>query len=86
MWNPYTAWKDITPSDTVNFFPGVAQSGGYAVCEAIYVGGAGVVVAVAQNGSKASFTAAAGEILPLRAIRVDSTNTTASLLVALYTV
>ena len=51
-----------------------------------YVGGAGVVVAVWPDGSTSSLTATAGSVLPLRLIRVNSTSTTATLLVALYTI
>lgn len=66
----------ITKSDTVNFAQGL--------CEAIYVGGAGIVAVVFEDGSVADFTAVAGEILPLKAKRVNSTTTTATLMVALY--
>lgn len=60
----------ITASDTVNF--------DYAV-RAIYVGGAGNLVAVRPDGTAVTFTAVpAGSILPINAIRVNSTNTTAS--------
>lgn len=68
----------ITKSDTVDF-PG-------GVCDAIYVGGAGIVVAVMQDDSAVSFTAVAGGILPIRAKRVNSTTTAATLMVALYQV
>ena len=52
---------------------------------AIYVGGAGNVVVVTPSGTAISFTGVpAGSILPVRAIRVNSTNTTASAMVGLY--
>lgn len=86
MWNPYNKAVAITKSNTVNFIPGVGQSGGYPTCEAIYVGTAGIVAAVFQDGTVVNFTAAAGEILPIRCIRVNSTDTTADLMVALYSV
>lgn len=71
----------ITPSDTVNITaPGQASS----LTDAVYVGGAGVVVAVFEDGSTVNFTAVAGEILPLRLKRVNSTSTTATLMNALY--
>ena len=81
-WNPgYGKAVAITPSNTVNFLnEGTAN----AVCSAIYVGGAGVVVVVFQDDSAISFTCIAGQILPVKAKRVNSTSTTASLLVALY--
>jgi len=81
--NPqYTAGVAITKSDTVDF----TSVGGAneLLCDAIYVGGAGVVVVAFQDNSTASFTCIAGQILPVKARRVNSTNTTATLMVALY--
>ena len=68
----------ITPSDATNFTNGV--------CRGIYVGGAGNVVAINPVTSTAvTFVGAvAGSVLPIQAIRVNSTNTTATNLVALY--
>lgn len=64
----------ITPSDSTDF----------NVCRGIYVGGAGNVVAVV-NGVAVTFSnAQAGSVIPVRASRVNSTNTTATNLVALY--
>jgi hypothetical protein len=68
----------IEKSDTVNF-PG-------GICDAIYVGTAGVVAVVMQDDSVVNFTAVAGGILPVRAKRVNSTNTVPTLMVALYQV
>lgn len=73
-YNDYVA---IVKSDTVNFAEGV--------CDAIYVGGAGIVVAVAENNNTTSFTCVAGQVLPIAAKRVNSTTTSATLMVALYT-
>lgn len=79
----YNKGVAITKSDTVNF----AQAGAPKdFCDAIYVGGAGIVVAVMEDGSKPQFTAVAGEIIPIKAKRVDSTTTTATLMVGLYEV
>lgn len=51
---------------------------------AIYVGGIGDVVVVMASGSVVEFTGVpAGAILPVRAIRVNDTNTTATDLVGL---
>jgi len=72
-YNDYVA---ITKSDTVNFAEGP--------CDAIYIGGAGIVVAVAENDNTTSFTCIAGELLPISAKRVNSTTTSATLMVALY--
>lgn len=79
----------ITKSDTVNYDGSTyaANAATKAIpAEAIYVGGAGIVVAIFEDGSTCNFTAVAGEILPLKTIRVNSTTTTATLMVALYTV
>lgn len=86
---PYNYAKLITKSDTVNF-DGTTYSGTAATkaipCEAIYVGGAGIVVAVLEDGSTQQFTCVAGQILPIKAIRVNSTTTSATLMEALYTI
>lgn len=68
----------ITPSDTVDIAAGVTNG--------IYVGGAGVVAVVFPDSSVRNFTCVAGQVLPLRARRVNTTNTTATLLQALYQV
>lgn len=68
----------VTKSDTADFPDGP--------CDALYVGGAGIVVAVMPDGTKPQFTAVAGEIIPVRMKRVDSTTTTATLMVALYAI
>lgn len=83
----YANAKAITKSDTVNYDGSTyaANAATKAIpADAIYVGGAGIVVAVFENGATANFTAVAGELLPLRTIRVNSTTTTATLMVALY--
>jgi hypothetical protein len=83
----YTRYEAITKSDTVNF-DGTTYAANAATkaipADAIYVGGAGIVVAIDESGKAVNFTAVAGEILPIRAIRVNSTTTTATLMVALY--
>lgn len=90
-FQPYNRYIAITKSDTVNF-DGTTYSANPAgrykpiPCEAIYVGGAGIVVAIAEDGSNAQFTCIAGQILPIKAIRVNSTTTTATLMIALYMV
>jgi hypothetical protein len=66
----------ITPSDSVNFT--------YAI-RGIYVGGTGNIVVVNENGSTVTFSnVPVGLILPVRCIRVNSTSTTATLMVGLY--
>ena len=77
----------ITKSDTVNF-DGSTYAANAATkalpADAIFVGGAGVVVAVFENGTTAPFTVLAGTMLPLKCIRVNSTSTTATLMNAMY--
>ena len=68
----------ISKSDTVNIV------GPKPLTDAVYVGGAGIVVAVWQDDSTSQLTAVAGEILPIAIKRVNDTTTTASLMVALY--
>ena len=79
----------IAKSDTVNF-DGSTYAANAATkalpADAIFVGGAGVVVAVFEDGTTGAFTVLAGTLLPLTCIRVNNTNTTASLMNALYQV
>ena len=73
----YRAAVAVVPSDVTNFTRGV--------CQGIYVGGAGNMTAVMEDGTVATFTAVSvGSILPIRAVRVNATLTTATLMVALY--
>lgn len=66
----------VTPSDSTNFTRGV--------CRGLYVGVTGDVVAIV-DGTAVTFTAmAAGVVHPVMCTRVNSTNTTATNLVALY--
>lgn len=89
----YSRAVPITKSDTVNYDGTVASTTGtYQTAgntkpipaDAVYVGGAGIVVLVLEDGTKPQFTAVAGETIPVKSIRVDSTTTTATLLQALY--
>lgn len=67
----------ITPHDSTNYTEGEAQ--------AIWVGGAGNVAVVKADGTVAQLNGCpAGSVIPMRSIRVNSTNTTATVLVALY--
>lgn len=65
----------ITPSDTVN----IAE-----VPRAIYVGVTGDVVAVGSDGNAATFKSVAVGVLPIQPTRINSTNTTATNILALY--
>lgn len=74
----YTAkdYAAITPSDTVNFTKGP--------CTSIWVGGGGIVQVVRWDDVVVPFTANGGTVLPVMAKRVNTTDTTATLMVALY--
>lgn len=73
---PAVSWTAVTTSDTVNMPAG---------CRSIYVGGAGNIVAVGWDNTVATFTAVpAGTVLPIQAKRINATNTTATLMIAMY--
>lgn len=72
----------ITKNDSANIIPTTPVK----LTDAVYVGGAGVVPAVFQDDSVVNFTAVAGEILPIKIKRVNETNCTATLMVALFQV
>jgi hypothetical protein len=76
---PYNRAVPIVTSDTVN----IVDPARDPLPDAIYVGGAGVVAAVFQDNTVVNFTAVAGEMLPIRIKRVNSTGTTATVMVAL---
>lgn len=76
----YGTTRPITPSDAND----VGLVGSATLFDAIYVGGAGVVAVVLQDGTVQNFTAAVGTVIPVRGKRVNATNTTGTLLVALY--
>lgn len=72
---PSDAYFSITPSDATDFAE---------VANSIRVGTGGDVAAVRPDGTVVVFkNCAAGETLPIRARRVNATNTTASDLVGL---
>lgn len=76
---PAVDFAAITPSDSTNIS---------RPTRGIYVGsiaGGAVVVAVTYAGTAVTFSGVvAGSILPIQAIRVNNTSTTASSLVALF--
>lgn len=74
--NPAQYAAAVTKSDTVSFTQ---------TARALYIGGAGNIAAVMPDGSVVNFIGlAAGTILPIRCTRVNSTDTTATNIVALY--
>jgi len=73
----------VTPSDTVNFT--VPGNGDIRTTRGLYVGSGGNVVAVTRGNVAITFTGVlAGSILPIQCIRVNSTSTTATGIVALF--
>jgi hypothetical protein len=66
----------VTPHDTTQLA---------TVSRGLYVGGAGNVAVLMASGQTVTFVGvAAGSVLPIRVARVNSTNTTATNIVALY--
>lgn len=75
-WSPASDYAAVTPSDSTDLFKNACG---------IYVGVGGDVVAVSPNGTAVTFkNAMAGSTLPIMCKRVNSTNTTATNLVALF--
>jgi hypothetical protein len=72
---PSTHYVAITPHDSTN----------YDKARGVFVGVGGIVVAIRPDGTAVTFTGAvAGSILPIETIRINSTTTTATDMVALY--
>lgn len=70
-------WASVTASDTENIPHGTVK--------ALYVGTAGNVAVVGQDDNAETFVSVpAGTLLEINAKRVNSTNTTASDIIALY--
>lgn len=73
---PNDTFRAVTPSDTANIKSGPAR--------ALYIGGAGNVVAINENDVAVTFVGVpAGTILPIVTKRVNATDTTATNIVAL---
>lgn len=65
----------VTPSDTVSIT---------TAPRALWVGGAGNLSVLMSDGTTATLSGVpAGSLLPIQAVRVNATNTTATLIVAL---
>ena len=62
----------------------MVHPGDYTRCNGIYFGGAGTAVIVKPDATTVAFTVVAGGIIPIHAIRVNTTGTTATAIVALY--
>jgi hypothetical protein len=82
----YTISADIAKSDTVDQAQVGSNvvAGGVPVFDAIYVGGAGIVALVLIDNTVQNFTAIAGGYINCKGRRVNNTNTTATLMKALY--
>lgn len=86
---PYTKAVAISKSDTINYDGTTASvlagTQNKAIpADAIFVGGTGLVVLILEDGTAVNFTCATGQVLPVKSIRVNSTTTAATLMVALY--
>jgi len=93
--HPYNKAVAITPSDTVNLDGTVVSTTGTfqttgntkpIPCEAISIGLTGNIAVVSESGVATTLAVTVGQILTFKAIRVNSTNTTATGNMALYTV
>ena len=80
----FSTWRAVGPSDTIDFDPYVTSK---TLTAAIYVGATGDVAVVDNGGTVGVFKAVpAGTFLWTWARRVNSTGTTATNLMACYTV
>jgi hypothetical protein len=72
---PVRFWKAVTPSDSVNLPAGVRR---------VYATGAGNIAMVDPDGTVGVFAFAAGEMKEIGPVRINSTSTTATGIIALY--
>jgi len=76
--NPSYLYVAVTPDNATNI-------DGDNLTRGLYVGTGGDLVAVDRDGTAITFVAVpTGAILPIRCVRVNSTSTTASDIVALF--
>lgn len=74
---PATVFEAVTPDNATGFTNGVSRG--------LYIGGAGNAAVVNVDGTAVLFSGlTAGSVLPVQAIRVNSTSTTATNIVALF--
>lgn len=71
----FNRFEALTPSNTVDLA---------RLTDGIFVGEAGTLAVVQQNGTVESMTAVAGQVVPVMAKRINSTGTTATGLLACY--
>lgn len=80
----FDKFQTVTPSDTVDLPQWTANQ---RLTDALWVGGAGNIVLVAEDGSTVTINAVpAGTQLNVGVRRVNATNTTATGIVALYNI
>lgn len=72
---PARQWVAVTPSDSVNLPAG---------CRGLYCNDGGNIAAVGSDGNVEVFTTAVGQTLAIGPVRVNSTDTTATSILALY--
>lgn len=73
---PIDAVRPVTPSDAADLPGGVARG--------LFVGEAGTVAIVDRHGGAATLTSMEAQYHPIRVLRVRTTGTTATGIVALY--
>ncbi len=74
--DPHAGGQTVTTSDTIDF---------HALTRAVYVGGAGTIVARMADGMTLTFVGApVGTVLPISVAGINATGTTATNLVALW--
>jgi hypothetical protein len=70
----------VTPSDTV----AISHPTGQAFTKGLYIGVTGDVVALMADGDTVTFKAVPVGVLPVSVVRVNTTSTTATNILALY--
>ena len=80
---PYNYARAITPSNTIDIWQ-TAPVNGRRLTDAIQFGTGGTAAVVLEDDTVCSFTVIAGQVLPIRAKRLNSTGTAATLPVGLW--
>lgn len=78
----YNYGAAVTKSNDTN----IVQPAGKVLTDAIFVGTAGTLTVVFQNGATAAFECAAGQLLPIGVVRVNETGTDMTDIVALWAI
>lgn len=80
---PYNFARQITPSNTIDIWQ-VTPINQRRLTDALQFGTGGTAAVVLEDDSVCSFTVIAGQVLPIRCKRLNSTGTSATLPVALW--